>query len=77
MWHGASAICGTAVDFALSLHTLKNRLIAHFGRGKYYRFYREESYLSPDDQAYIRSIFRQYNIQGEPAFDSYSEEYSW
>ena len=59
------------------LHTLKNRLIAHFGRGKYYRFYREESYLSPADQAYIRSIFRQYNIQGEPAFDSYSEEYSW
>lgn len=42
-----------------------------------YRFYRGEVYLSPDDQAYIRKAFRQYNIPEEPVFDSYSEEYSW
>ncbi len=30
-----------------NLQPLKSQLIAHFGRGKYYRFYREESYLSP------------------------------
>ena len=30
-----------------NLQPLKSQLIAHFGRGKYYRFYREESYLYP------------------------------
>lgn len=59
-----------------NLQPLKSQLIAHFGRGKYYRFYREESYLSPEDQNYIRRTFHQYNIPGEPAFDSYSEEYN-
>lgn len=56
---------------------MKSHLIAYFGRGKYYRFYRGEVYLSPDDQAYIRKAFRQYNIPKEPVFDSYSENYSW
>lgn len=59
------------------LHTLKNQLISYFGRGKYYRFYREESYLSPGDQAYIRKAFRQHNIGEEPVFDTYSDEYNW
>lgn len=60
-----------------SLQPLKSQLIAYFGRGKYYRFYREECYLSPEDQEYIRRAFRQYNIPGEPAFDAYSDEYQW
>lgn len=60
-----------------SLQSLKSQLIAHFGRGKYYRFYREECYLSPEDQNYIRNAFRQHNITGEPIFDSYSDEYNW
>lgn len=47
-----------------SLHLLKNQLISHFGRGKYYRFYREECYLLPEDQNYIHQAFRQYNIPG-------------
>ena len=60
-----------------TLQPLKSQLIAHFGRGKYYRFYREECYLSPEDQNYVRQTFRQYGIPGEPAFNSYSEEYRW
>lgn len=60
-----------------SLPPLKSLLIAYFGRGKYYRFYREECFLSPEDQNYIRKVFRQYNVPGEPIFDSYSDEYNW
>ena len=43
----------------------------------YYRFYRKEKYLSPEQQEYIRRIFRQKGITEEPAFDSYTEEYKW
>lgn len=59
------------------VHELKAWLIAHFGRGKYYRFYRKESYLTPEDQAFIRRMFRQKGIEQEPTFESYSEEYKW
>jgi len=60
-----------------SLQPLKNQLIAYFGRGKYYRFYRKECSLSPEDQKYIRQTFRQHGIKKEPAFETYSEEYRW
>lgn len=59
------------------LHPLKNQLITHFGRGKYYRFFRKESGLFPEDQEYICKSFQQYGIQENPAFDSYSDEYRW
>lgn len=60
-----------------NVSTLKNQLISYFGRGKFYRFYREESYLTPEDQNYIRRLFRQNGIEEEPVFDSYSDEYRW
>ena len=56
---------------------LKSLMLSHFGRGMYYRFYRKEKYLSPEQQEYIRRIFRQKGITEEPAFDSYTEEYEW
>ena len=56
---------------------LKSLMLSHFGRGMYYRFYRKEKYLSPEQQEYIRRIFRQKGITEEPAFDSYTEEYKW
>lgn len=59
------------------IQPLKSQLIAYFGRGKYYRFYREECYLTPDDQNYIRQVFRQHGMQKEPVFEAYSEEYMW
>lgn len=52
-------------------------MLSHFGRGLYYRFYRKEKYLSPEQQEYIRRIFRQKGITEEPAFESYTEEYKW
>lgn len=56
---------------------LKDQLIGYFGRGKYYRFYRKECYLTPEDQTCIRRLFRQKGVQEELSFDSYSEEYKW
>lgn len=55
---------------------LKSQMLGYFGRGMYYRFYRKEKYLSPEQQEYIRRIFRQKGITEEPAFDSYTEEYN-
>lgn len=56
---------------------IKSRLMGYFGRAKYYRFYRNEKYLTPDDQAFVRKLFRQKGIKEEPVFESYSEEYQW
>lgn len=56
---------------------LKDLMLSYFGRGLYYRFYRKEKYLAPEQQEYIRRIFRQKGIAEEPIFDSYTEEYKW
>lgn len=59
------------------VYELKNRMLGHFGRNKYYRFYRKELFLTPEDQEYIRHLFQQQGVVEEPAFESYSEEYQW
>lgn len=59
------------------VYGLKNRMLGHFGRNKYYRFYRKEQFLTPEEQEYIRHLFQQQGVVGEPAFESYSEEYQW
>lgn len=56
---------------------IKQQLIGHFGKTLYYRFYREERFLSPADQNYIRQLFRRKGITEEPVFDSYTDEYNW
>lgn len=60
-----------------NVSVLKSQMLAHFGRGKYYRFYRKECYLSPEDQAYIRQLFQRYGYKDEPAFESFSKEFDW
>lgn len=54
---------------------LRQLLIAHFGKTNYYRCYRQERPLLPEDQAYIRNVFQQKGITEEPKFDRYSDEY--
>lgn len=56
---------------------LKAQMIAHFSKTSYYRYYRQEQGLSPEDQAFVRRIFKRKGIAGEPAFDHYTEEYIW
>ncbi|WP_291529345.1 DUF6078 family protein [Bacteroides sp. UBA939] len=57
--------------------SIKAQLIAHFGKTKYYRIYREENFLTPEEQEYIRRLFHKYGVEQEPAFESYSDEYRW
>lgn len=57
--------------------SIKNQLIQHFGRSLYYRFYRKEHSIDPEQQAYIRRIFRQKGITKELTFEYYTDEYRW
>lgn len=57
--------------------SIKGRLLQHFGRSLYYRFYRKEYSIDPEQQEFIRRLFRQKGIKKEPAFEYYTEEYKW
>ncbi|WP_455586764.1 DUF6078 family protein [Bacteroides sp.] len=57
--------------------SIKKELIEHFGKTKYYRFYREECCLKPKDQNFVRQAFRNKGIAEEPPFGHYTEEYLW
>lgn len=57
--------------------SLKDHMISHFGRGMYYRFYRNERFLDPEQQEFVRRLFRQKGIKEEPVFESYSYEFKW
>ncbi len=56
---------------------IKAKLIATFGRARYYRFYREELGLFPQEQETVRRIFRHFHIEEEPAYGRFTDEYRW
>lgn len=57
--------------------SIKRDLISHFGRAKYYRFYRKERAISPDEQNQIKRIFKQNGVEEDIQFESYTEEFEW
>lgn len=73
--------CGTKHLLDNLLHSqakeVKAQLLAHYGKASFYRFSRKEKNLTPEDQQYIRRVFRQHGITDEPVFDSYLEGYNW
>lgn len=56
---------------------MRREIIAHFGKTHYYRMQRKEYSIKPEEQEYIRRIFRKYKIEEEPVFESYTDEYQW
>ncbi len=56
---------------------LRKKIIEHFGRTAYYRFYRHENGIMPEDQLYIRQMFKEYGITQEPEFDFYKDQYKY
>lgn len=56
-------------------NSIRSELIAHFGKTNYYRIYRQERALLPEEQKYIQQVFRKYAIKEEPEFERYSDEY--
>lgn len=57
--------------------SIRPQLVRHYGKTKYYRFYREECCIMPKDQAFIKQVFRNKGIMEEPAYQRYTEEYIW
>lgn len=56
---------------------IKAEILRHFGRTKYYRIYRHETYMEPGEQEYIRKTFLRNGIRENPVFDKYTEGYVW
>ncbi|ADV45068.1 DUF6078 family protein [Bacteroides helcogenes] len=56
---------------------IRRTLIYHFTKTHYYRLQRKERYLRPEEQEYIRQLFRRYGVTDEPTYEYYTEEYNW
>lgn len=57
--------------------SIRRQLVGHYGKTGYYRFYREERGLMPEDQAYIKQLLRNKGMKEEPDYQRYTEEYIW
>ncbi len=56
---------------------IKDRMLAHFGRNNFYRFRNKQRLISPEEQEYIRKLFRSRGINEEPTYEEYIEQYEW
>lgn len=56
---------------------LKRTLLGKLGRTKYYRFFREELPIKPADQKLIKRVFEDNEIETEPAYTRFTQEYDW
>lgn len=56
---------------------IKTKMIAYFGKTKYYRIYREEKPVFPKEQKAVKEIFINNGIESEPAYARFTEEYDW
>ncbi|NDV60648.1 DUF6078 family protein [Bacteroides sp. 519] len=54
---------------------MRKQLISYFGRNIYYRIYRSERGLLPEEQEYIRQLFHKNGIEKGPEFERYTDEY--
>jgi len=59
------------------IRPLKRELISYFKKTTYYRIQEKERRISPGEQAFIRQLFARYEINEEPRFDRYIDEYDW
>ena len=56
---------------------IRQQLKEYYGKNFYYRLWRNERLFTPEDQEYIRQLFRSQGIVDEPSFDEYVERYEW
>ncbi|WP_298552937.1 DUF6078 family protein [uncultured Parabacteroides sp.] len=56
---------------------VKRPIYSHFGRSTYYRMRNGERPITPEEQVFIKNIFRTYGITSEPVFDAYRDDYDW
>lgn len=56
---------------------IKHQMLKHFGKTLYYRFWRGERFISPDQQKYIQQLFLKKGITTTPLYEEYVEQYEW
>lgn len=56
---------------------IRREMREYFGTTHFYRLKRKERCFTPEDQLYVRDLLRQYNIEEEPLFDRYEENFGW
>ncbi len=66
----ASLPCGVA-------KAVKADLLSRFGPTVYYRIGRGERLLTPEEQEFVRSLFRRYGQPGEPEYEHTVELPQW
>ena len=86
---GAAFMADTPVQYAVGMDHLldqipyleakriKQRLLMTYGKNRFYQFKRKERTFSPEDQQYIRQVFRAYGVEDEPVFDAWQSGYRW
>ena len=57
--------------------SIRRDMITHFGKTRYYRFFREEIPLTPAEQSAVQNIFRHNGVDTAPAYNRHSEEIDW
>ena len=56
---------------------VRRQVYYYFGRSMFYRILHKERHVTPSEQEHIRQIFVNNEIDTEPVYDEYQEEYSW
>ncbi len=56
---------------------IRREMREYFRDDSFYRLKRKERCFTPEDQLYVRDLLRQYNIEEEPLFDRYEENFGW
>ena len=56
---------------------IRRELYSHFGKSTYYRVRNHERLIKPSEQNFIRQLFLRKEINEEPTFDTYIEQYEW
>ena len=56
---------------------IKDSIIRHFTRTRFYKMRKGDVPITPDDQTVITSICRKHGWTASPAYDRYEERYLW
>lgn len=56
---------------------VKRSIYSHFGRSTYYRMRNSERPITPEEQVFIKNVFRKHGITSDPVFDAYKDGYNW
>ncbi len=56
---------------------MHKEIIAHLGKTHHCRMQSKEYSVGPDEQEYLRRVFRKHHVEEEPAFECHTDEYQW